>query len=190
MEPGRLKDCAKSLLFRSWRAMAATLLLVCSARQAAFAQARSNPLAGQWRCTASAVRMPAFKQIPAGSLTQHIAYRADDQGRWTSNSVLQYHADKGGGQLRVHSTASGTHRVNGQTVTETIGRFHITPPPDDSSPFAQSIRPTLQAMLVLMMQENRQQHYRLVHMSPQSYVMQPATSTGKSAQRISCQKAR
>lgn len=149
-----------------------------------------NPLAGRWHCTATSMRMPAFKNIPAGSITQSISYKADTQGRWISNSVLQYQADKSSDRLRIHSTASGVHAVSGTLVMERIQRFQINQPIDTTSTaFARATAPALNAMLTSMMQKNGQQHYRLLQQTPNLYVMQPVTASGsKTAQRITCQR--
>ena len=176
-----------------YKYLPAIILAVLLSSQSAIGQTRHsqtpNPLAGQWHCTATSMRMPAFKNIPAGSIAQSISYKADTQGHWISNSILQYQADKSNDCLRIHSTASGVHAVSGAIVTEHIQRFRINQPLDTSTAFARAAAPTLHTMLVAMMQRNKQQRYRLLQQTPTQYVMQPLTSSGtETAQRITCQK--
>lgn len=167
---------------------AAICLLALSCAPAALGQ-QNNPLAGQWHCTSTAMRMPAFKNIPAGRLVQSTSYKADEQGRWASNSILQYQADQGGGHLRVHSTASGVHAVAGQIVTEHVQRFQIMQTKEADDAFARTARPAFHAILKLNIQQNPRQRYRLLQHESHRYVMQPLTSSGHDTkQRITCQR--
>lgn len=191
MAPERIKSKRCLRYYTSPTALLFTSLLLM---QPAVAQVRrsaqtSNPLLGQWHCTSTAMRMPAFKNIPPGSVTQSISYSADAQGRWISNSVLQYQADKSSHRLRIHSTASGVHVVSGTTITEQIQRFQISPAADPSSEFAQAMTPVFHNLLTSMVQRNGQQRYRLLQKTPTRYVMQPLTNSGTGTnQRITCQK--
>lgn len=190
MESSRIKS-KLSLAFNSYAAVVflAQALLAQTAWGQVHAQNTKNPLAGQWHCTTTAMRMPAFQNIPAGSMVQSVSYKADAQGRWASNSILQYRADNGEGHFRVHSAASGVHTVSGQIVTEQIQRFHITHPVDTSSAFARSAVPIFNAALTATVQSNAQQRYLLLQSTPNRYVMQPLTNSGqKTSQRIVCQK--
>lgn len=150
-----------------------------------------SPLAGRWHCTSTSMRIPASKNIPAGSMVQSTSYNADAQGRWVSNSILQYQADKGGERLRVHTTAGGVHSVVGDVVTEHVQRFQIAQSAaEPRSAFVRSAEPVFHAMLIQSLQRNTRQKYRLLQKSSNYYVMQPLTNSGnKTTQRIYCQKA-
>lgn len=167
----------------------ATLLMAPMAVAQPHGTQSGSPLAGQWHCTSTAMRLPASKAIPAGSMVQSTSYKADSQGRWVSNSILQYQADKGGGRLQIHTVASGIHSVTGQIVTEHIQRFQITKPNEPDDAFARSARPIFNLMLNQTLQRNPRQRYQLLQSAPHRYVMQPIHSSGqKTTQRISCQK--
>ena len=167
----------------------ATLLMAQTAVAQPHGIQSGSPLAGQWHCASTAMRLPAFQTIPAGSMVQSTSYKADPQGRWVSNSILQYQADKGGGRLRIHTVASGVHSVTGQVVTEHIQRFQITKPNEPDDAFARSVRPIFNLMLNHTLQRNPSQRYQLLQRTSNRYVMQPIHSSGqKTTQRISCQK--
>lgn len=144
-------------------------------------------VSGKWRCQSSPILVSKIKNLPKGSLIQRTAYLSNSKGEWTSNSVFEYKISGTSEKFFVQSTASGTHFLRGNIITENIQNFRIL---DYKNKTNKMKKPSiiLKKLIMKSIRKKTRRNYFLVLSSENYYAIQPLENKGQKTIRITCKR--